>query len=99
MDFLVNGNGITSEAHGKGRKEGRVRGEESGRAQGRGRMKGRKGGKEKEGQSERKKELDSCFMLHRKINFKKAKGTKVKVPFDLEVGNIFKHNANKVQTI
>lgn len=38
-------------------------------------------------------------MLHRKINFKKAKGIKVKVPFDLGVGNIFKHNANKVQTI
>lgn len=31
-------------------------------------------------------------MLYTKINFKKAKGIKVKVPFDLEVGNIFKHN-------
>lgn len=38
-------------------------------------------------------------MLHTKINFKKAKGIKVKVPFDLEVGNIFKHNTNKAQTI
>lgn len=62
--------------------------------------KGRKRGKEKErGRARGKRKFNSCFMLHIEINCKKTKGIKVKVSFDLEVGNVFKHNANKAQTM